>query len=57
MAGPSVALDLAVEAVGASFLRGAGEGEERLVELRVLSRSAGSLYEVGGLWGLRDWYR
>lgn len=57
MAGPSVALDLVVEADGASFLRGAGEGEERRVELRVLSRSAGSLYDVGGLWGLRDWYR
>ena len=36
---------------------GAGDGDPRRVLLRGLSRSAGSLYEVGGLLGLRDWYR
>jgi len=41
----------------ASCFRGAGGGEAGRVLLRGLSRSAGSLYEVGGLLGLRDWYR
>ena len=40
-----------------SCLRGAGDGDVCRVLLRGLSRSAGSLYEVGGLLGLRDWYR
>lgn len=39
----------------ASFLRDAGEGEVWRVTLRGLALSAaGSLYAVGGLWGLRD---
>ena len=40
-----------------SCLRGAGDGDACRVLLRGRSRSAGSLYEVGGLLGLRDWYR
>ena len=41
----------------ASCPRGVGDGDVCRVLLRGLSRSAGSLYEVGGLLGLRDWYR
>jgi hypothetical protein len=40
-----------------SCFRGAGLGDACRVLLRGRSRSAGSLYDVGGLLGLRDWYR
>jgi hypothetical protein len=40
-----------------SCFREAGDGDAWRVLLRGLSRSVGSLYEVGGLLGLRDWYR
>lgn len=40
-----------------SCFRGAGDGEVCRDLLLGLSLSADSLYEVGGLFGLRDWYR